>query len=69
MSHTAPTQFSIWKAMTLSEKYNLLAATIRQALDLKRIGIRMRRPDATPQEVENGRYLSSTIHDLIPNNF
>jgi hypothetical protein len=47
-----PNQASIWKAMTLSEKYNLLAATIRQARDLKRIGIRMRKPDATPQEVE-----------------
>jgi hypothetical protein len=47
-----PTQASIWKAMTLSEKYNLLAATIRQARELKRIGIRMKNPTATPQEVE-----------------
>jgi hypothetical protein len=47
-----PTQASIWKKMSLSEKYNLLAATIRQARDLKRIGIRMRRPQASPEEVE-----------------
>ena len=47
-----PTQASIWKAMSPSEKYNLLAATIRQARELKRIGIRMRKPTATPQEVE-----------------
>jgi hypothetical protein len=49
---SAPTQSSIWKNMSLEEKYQLLAATIRQARELKRIGIRMRRPDATPQEVE-----------------
>lgn len=52
MNSAPPTQASIWKAMSLSKKYNLLAATIRQARDLKRIGIRMRRPQATPQEVE-----------------
>jgi hypothetical protein len=52
MTPLVPTQCSIWKAMSLSEKYNLLAATIRQARDLKRIGIRMRKPTATPQEVE-----------------
>jgi len=46
------TQASIWKAMPLSEKYNLLAATVRQARELKRIGIRLRRPDASPEEVE-----------------
>ena len=38
--------------MPLSERYNLLAATIRQARELKRIGIRMRKPTATPQEDE-----------------
>ncbi len=47
-----PTQASIWKAMPLSEKYNLLAASIRQARELKRIGIRMRRPNASPEEVD-----------------
>lgn len=52
MNPVAPTQASIWKAMTLSEKYNLLSATIRQARELKRIGIRLRKPNATPQEVE-----------------
>jgi hypothetical protein len=48
----APTQAGIWKGMSLSEKYNLLAATIRQSRELKRMGIRMRRPDATSEEVE-----------------
>jgi hypothetical protein len=48
----APTQASIWKTMTPSEKYNLLAATVRQARELKRIGIRLRRPNASPEEVE-----------------
>ena len=48
----APTQASIWKAMSPSEKYHLLAATIRQARELKRVGIRLRRPDASPEEVE-----------------
>jgi hypothetical protein len=48
----APTQTSIWKKMTPSEKYNLLAATVRQARELKRIGIRLRNPDASPEEVE-----------------
>jgi hypothetical protein len=52
MNSAAPTQSSIWKKMSLEEKYQLLAATIRQARDLKRIGIRMRKPNATPQEVE-----------------
>jgi len=52
MSSTPPTQSSIWKSMTLSEKYNLLAATVRQARELKRMGIRLRRPDASTEEVE-----------------
>jgi hypothetical protein len=52
MRHQATSQSAIWKSMTLSDKYNLLAATIRQARDLKRIGIRMQKPTATPQEVE-----------------
>ncbi len=47
-----PKQSAIWKAMSLTEKYNLLAATVRQSRELKRIGIRMRRPDANPEEVE-----------------
>ena len=46
------TQTAIWKAMPLSEKYHLLAATVRQARELKRMGIRLRRPQASPQEVE-----------------
>jgi len=47
-----PTQASIWKNMSQEEKYHLVAAAIRQARELKRIGIRLRKPDATPQEVE-----------------
>lgn len=47
-----PTQSAIWKRMSLSEKYNLVAATIRQSRELKRMGIRMKHPTATPQEVE-----------------
>lgn len=38
--------------MSLTEKYNLLAATIRQARELKRIGLRMKFPTDTPQETE-----------------
>jgi len=45
-------QTAIWKAMSGSEKYNLLAATIRQARELKRMGIRLRRPQASPAEIE-----------------
>jgi hypothetical protein len=47
-----PKQSAIWKAMSLTEKYNLLAATVRQSRELKRMGIRMRRPDATFEQVE-----------------
>jgi hypothetical protein len=46
------TQTAIWKAMTPSEKYNLLAATVRQARELKRMGIRLRHPKASPEDVE-----------------
>jgi hypothetical protein len=46
------TQTAIWKAMTPSQKYNLLAATVRQARELKRMGIRLRHPEASPEEVE-----------------
>ncbi len=38
--------------MTLAEKYQLLTATVRQAREFKRMGIRLRRPEATPVEVE-----------------
>ena len=47
-----PKQTSIWKSMSCSEKYQLLAATIRQARDLKRMGIRLRNPGASPEEIE-----------------
>ena len=52
MSLPDPKQTAIWKAMTGSEKYNLLAATVRQARELKRMGIRLRLPQASPEEVE-----------------
>ena len=52
MSLPDPKQTAIWKAMTGTEKYHLFAATIRQARELKRMGIRLRRPEAAPEEVE-----------------
>ena len=39
--------------MTLSEKYNLLAATVRQARELKRIGLRMKFPSDSEAEIES----------------
>ena len=53
MSQPDPLQISIWKKMSLSEKYELLAATVRQAREFKRIGLRMKFPDADPVEIEN----------------
>lgn len=38
--------------MTLSEKCRLFTTTVRQAREFKRMGIRMRRPNATPEDVE-----------------
>ena len=52
MSLPDPKQTVIWKAMSGSEKYNLFAATVRQARELKRMGIRLCRPEASPEEVE-----------------
>ncbi len=52
MSLPDPKQTAIWKTMSGSEKYNLLAATIRQARELKRMGIRLHRPQASPAEIE-----------------
>jgi protein-arginine kinase len=52
MDHPTPTQHAAWKKMSLSEKYQLLASTIRQARNLKRIGIKLRYPDASPLEIE-----------------
>lgn len=47
-----PKQTAIWKAMSPSEKYDLLAATIRRSRELKRMGIRMRHPEASTEFVE-----------------
>jgi hypothetical protein len=52
MSLPDPKQTAIWKAMTGSEKYNLLAASVRQARELKRMGLRMKFPADTPAEIE-----------------
>lgn len=52
MSLPSPEQIAIWKRMTLREKYDLFAAINRQARELTRTGIRMRKPDADPSEVE-----------------
>lgn len=46
------TQASIWKSMSLSEKYQLTASTIRQSRQLKRLGIKLSHPTATPEEIE-----------------
>jgi hypothetical protein len=45
-------QTAIWKAMSYSEKYQLLAAAIRQARDLKRAGLRHRFPQDSPDQIE-----------------
>jgi hypothetical protein len=45
-------QTSIWKNMSPKEKLQLFTATIRQARELKRIGIRLRHPQASPEQVE-----------------
>jgi hypothetical protein len=47
-----PRQTETWKGMSLSEKYGLLAATVRHARQLKRVGIMLRKPGATPLETE-----------------
>ena len=52
MDLPTPQQIAIWKAMNSSEKYQLLAATIKQARELKRAGLRVRFPQATPDEIE-----------------
>lgn len=50
--HADPRQTAIWKRMSLSEKYELLSATIRQARNFKRMGLRMKFPKDTPAEIE-----------------
>jgi hypothetical protein len=46
-------QTAIWKKMSVSEKYQILAATVRQARELKRIGLRLRYPQDSPQDIES----------------
>ena len=50
--HADPRQTAIWKRMSLSEKYELLSATVRQARNFKRMGLRMKFPQDTPEETE-----------------
>ncbi len=45
-------QTAIWKKMNLTEKYELLAATVRQAREFKRMGLRMKFPNDDPAEIE-----------------
>jgi hypothetical protein len=45
-------QTAIWKSMSLEKKYSLLAATVRQARELKRIGLRMKYPTDSAAETE-----------------
>jgi hypothetical protein len=52
MSLPDPKQTAIWKAMTGTEKYNLLTTIIRQARALKRLGIRLKQPNASSEEIE-----------------
>ena len=52
MSSPDPKQTAIWKRMTLSKKYEILAATVRQARQFKRMGLRMKYPSDTPEEIE-----------------
>ena len=52
MSLPDPKQTAIWKTMSGAEKYQLLAATIRQTRELKRMGIRLRNPQTSPAEIE-----------------
>jgi hypothetical protein len=52
MSLPTPQQVAIWKAMSYAEKYQLLAAAIIQARELKRAGLRIRFPQDGPEEIE-----------------
>ncbi len=52
MSLPSPKQTEIWKAMDYSEKYQLLAATIRQAREFTRAGLMLRFPQDTPEQIE-----------------
>jgi hypothetical protein len=45
-------QTAAWRKMSPAEKYQLLAATIRQARELKRAGLRHRFPQDAPQQIE-----------------
>lgn len=52
MSHPDPKQIAAWKAMDLSDKYKLLAATVKQAREFKRTGLRLRFPKDSAGEIE-----------------
>ena len=52
MSLPDPRQTAIWKAMALAEKYELVIATVRQAREFKRIGLRIKFPNNSKAEIE-----------------
>jgi hypothetical protein len=45
-------QVAAWKKMSAAEKYQLLAATVCKARELKRAGLRLRFPLDTPEQIE-----------------
>ena len=46
-------QTAAWRKMARSEKYQLLAAAIRNARELKRAGLRLRFPQDPPEQIES----------------
>lgn len=52
MDLPSPMQTAAWRKMSLAEKYQLLATTIRKARELKRAGLRHRFPQDTPEQIE-----------------
>jgi len=52
MDLPSPPQIAAWKRMSLAEKYQLLAATVRNARELKRTGLRLRFPQDSPAQIE-----------------
>jgi len=53
MDHPSPMQTAAWRKMSPSEKYQMLAATIVKARELKRAGLRHRFPQDSPEQIES----------------
>jgi hypothetical protein len=51
MSRPDPKQIAIWKGMAPGEKCELLIATVRQAREFKRMGLRMKFPNESPSKI------------------